>query len=138
MLRAWSIAMEKRTVRVALLLFGILATIAFGPVSAFGAYVLLVGMTTQARDNFHLIGWGVIGIGGVIGIAGAWARLLVSGTHLQTKPLLKWVTAASLAVGLLVTAFTFTGVFLLGATISEVRADSTIDRGGPQAARPSL
>lgn len=157
MLRAWSVAMEKKTVRASLLLAGVLATVAFGPLSAFGVYVLVAGMTAQARDNLHLIAWGVIGIGGVIGIAGAWARLLVPGTHFQTRPLLKWATAASLAVGLLVAAFTFTGVlrdpsdlmswlmlptlavgvFLLGATIGEVRSDSPIDGDVPRATRSS-
>jgi hypothetical protein len=149
MLRAWSIALHNRKIRASLLLFVVLATVAFGPISAFGVYILLIGMFSDARDLFHLIAWGMVGSGGVIGIAGAWVRLLVRQTHFQTRPGLKWATAGSLAAGLLAAAFTFTGVlrnsadlmawlmlpalavgvFLLGATVGEVRPDSAISRG---------
>jgi hypothetical protein len=158
MFRAWSIAMESRKVRGLLLLVGVLATVAFGPLSVFGAYLLVMAVLSDAPDRFHFIGWSIVGAGGVIGMAGAWVRLLVPGVHFQSRPLLKWLTVAALAAGVLVAALTFAGVlrnpanlmawlmvpalvvgvFLLGATIGEVRSNSTIERDGPQAARPSL
>jgi hypothetical protein len=157
MLRAWSIAIRNRRFRIPLLLVGVLATVAFGPVSAFGVYVLIIGMLSNERDLLHVLGWGIAGVAGVIGIAGTWVRLLVPGPQFQTHPPLKWATAAALAAGMLAAAFVFTGVlrnhtdlmawltlpvfaagvFLLGATIGEKRSNSTIERDGPQATRPS-
>lgn len=158
MLRAWAIALQDRKLRGLLLAVGVLATIAFGPMSAFGAYVLVMSLLSDASDRYHFIGWSVVGTGGVIGISGAWVRLLVPSQRFQTSAWLKWGTAAALAAGVLVATLTFTGVlrnpsnvmawlmvpalaigvFLLGATIGEVRSNRTVETDAQQAARGSL
>lgn len=155
---AWSRALQNRKLWSFLVVVGVLATIAFAPMSVFGAYMLLTSLGSDAPDRWHFIGWSVVGTGGLLGIAGAWTRLLVSGSRFQASGILKWGTVACLAAGVFIAGFTFTavfrnpanalawlmvpalvvGVFLLGATIGEVRSNSTIERDGPQAARPSL
>lgn len=157
MFRTWSIALQNRKLRGLLIAVGVLATIAFAPMSVFGAYMLVVSLSSDSPDRYHFIGWSLVGTGGVLGIAGAWVRLLVSSQKFQANGLLKWATVAALAAGLLVAGVTFSavlrnpanllawlmapalvvGLFLLGATLGEVRSNSTIERDGPQAARPS-
>lgn len=158
MLRTWSIALQGRKIRGLLVAVGLLATIAFSPMSVFGAYMLIMSLLSDAPDRYRFIGWGVVGAGGVIGIAGAWVRLLVPSNRFQASAPLKWGTAVALAIGVLVAGLTFSGVarnpanvmawlmapalivgvLLLGATIGEVRSNPTIERDGPQAGRPSL
>lgn len=143
MFRAWSRALENRKLRGLLVAIGVLATIAFAPISILGAYMLLVSLGSEAPDRWHFNGWNVVGAGGLLGIVGAWTRLLVSGSRFQANGLLKWGTVACLAAGVIVAGLTFTavlhnpasalawlmapalvvGVFLLGATIGEVHAN---------------
>lgn len=147
MLRACATALQDRKVRALLIAVGVLATIAFGPMSVFGAYVLIAALLSDAPDRYHFIGWSIVGTGGVIGIVGGWVRLLVPSQQFQANALLKWGTATALAAGLLVAALTFTGVlrnaanvmawlmvpalaigvFLLAATIGEVRSNPTAE-----------
>jgi hypothetical protein len=145
MFHTWSNAMQNRKVRGLLLLIGLLATVAFGPMSVLGVYLLATDLQSDAPDRFHFIGWSIVGSGGVLGITGGWLRLLVAGTYFQTHPVLKWLTVAALGAGVLVAALIFSralwnpadlmawlmvptlvvGVFLLGATVGEVRSNNT-------------
>ena len=145
MFRAWSNALQNRKLRGLLVAVGVLATIAFAPMSVFGAYMLVLSLFSDAQDRYHFVGWSLVGTGGLLGMAGAWVRLLVPSTRFQGSALLKWGTVAALVAGVLVAGLTFTGVlrnpanalawlmapalvvgvFLLGATIGEVRSNST-------------
>jgi hypothetical protein len=107
--------------------------------SMFGAYILVVTFLSDTPDRFHFLGWSVVGTGGLIGIAGAWMLLLIPRRMRQENPLLKWVTAVALLIGVGVAASVLAGtvsdpenpvvwlmapaliigVFLLGATLGE-------------------
>lgn len=133
MLNRWADVLAGPKLRLLLVLIGIVATVALGPMSAFGAYMLVTSLFSDAQDKWIFLGWSVVGTGGVIALVAAWARLLVPRRHFQKRPLLKWGTASGLAVGLAIAmlllrnpamawlvALTIpVGTFLLGATIGE-------------------
>src|SRR5258708_14718520 len=130
MLRAWAAAMSNPMVRAGLVLLGVPLTLVLGFFAVLGTSAML------AESNFPA---GVLGVGGLIGIAGAWMRLVVPGHKLRASPGLLWGTAFGLVVGMVIAAWmTFwllydlrtvlpwlaacafvIGVFLLGATVGE-------------------
>ena len=146
MLRAWASALNKTAVRVGLIVTGAVATVAFGPLSAFGAYMLVLAVFSDAPDRYHFIGWSIVGAGGLLGMIGAWVRLLAPNRVFRGSRALRWVTACALGAGVVVTGLTFVGViwkpgdvmawlmlpataigiFLLGATLGEVRSNSAL------------
>ena len=137
MFSSWAAAMENTKVRVLLLLVGLLATLALAPMSAFGTYMLLVTLISDAPDGYQFLVWSIVGTGGLIGLIGAWVRLLVPGRHFESSRTLKWITSGALGAGVLISGFMFfvsarspmnpiiwfagatlaIGVFLFGATV---------------------
>jgi hypothetical protein len=150
MLHSWADALANVKVRVTLLLLGVLATVALGPMSVFGAYLLATSFVSDAQDKYMFLGWSVVGTGGVIAITAAWVRLLVPRRYFQERALLRWATAVGLAIGLgiaclllfnpamawLVVLTIPIGVFLLGATLGERKPP--IDTTEPQAINGAL
>jgi low affinity Fe/Cu permease len=150
MFQRWANVLSKWQVRGALMLIGVVATVALGPMSIFGAYMLVTTPLSDAQDKYMLLGWSLVGTGGVIAIAAAWVRLLVARRHFQERPILKWSTVAGLTIGLAIAVLLLrnpamawlvaltipVGVFLLGATLGETK--SRADTSGPEAANSAL
>jgi hypothetical protein len=61
MLRHWANALANPKARITLLLLGVLATVALGPMSVFGAYMLLMSLFSEAQDKYHFLGWSLVG-----------------------------------------------------------------------------
>lgn len=153
---AWSRILKNKKLRWSLVAICVPGTMAFAPMSIIGAYMLLTSFVSDAPDRWHLIGWSIVGTGGVLGIVGAWVRLLISSSCFQSSGLLKWGTVVCLAAGVLVAGLTFSavlfnpayvfgwvmapaivfGVFLLGATLGEVRSNNSLKADVPDGPRP--
>ena len=79
--------------RVTLSLAGLAVTILFGLFSA----VLALSPET---------GWlRVVGIGGLVGLAGWWGRVFLTLATLRKRPLLRWLVLVALAIGVVTTLY---------------------------------
>jgi len=139
MLSSWAKAITRKEVRAALLLIGLVATIAYGPISVLGAYLLIASIFSSAPDRFMMLGWSIVGTGGFIGLISAWVRIVVPSNRFRESSLLKWLTTLGLAIGVagpatilyfsavylsnpmfwLMFSVVGVGIFLIGATIGE-------------------
>ena len=59
--------------------------------SAFGTYLLVEGMISDASDRFIMLGWSLAGTGGLIGIAAGWVRVIVSSERLRKSAIMNKV-----------------------------------------------
>jgi hypothetical protein len=148
MFERWATALSNPKVKAALLLLGVVASVALVPLSLFGPYVVVMSVFSDAPDRFMFLGWSVVGTGGLLAIAAGWVRLLIPRRHSQECPALKWATAFSLAIGLLIAVSLLfnpgmawlvagtipVGVFLLGATLGEPRRAKTQGAEAPGSA----
>jgi hypothetical protein len=133
MFEAWTRALDKPVVRIILFTFGLVATAVFAPISTFGATLLFLNAPHTLKD----LGWPLLGLAGLLGIIGAWVRLLTPRTRIERSKILKIaiyillfpsiVLSCFLLFYLILNGISFIsmfgvislpiGVFLLGATI---------------------
>jgi hypothetical protein len=128
-LRESSVLLERPPVRAAFIAVGAFATLALAPLSTFGAFMLASAPFSNAPDRYQSIGWWAIGFCGLLGLVGAWLRVLMPGRHFAALLWLRVLTALLLCIGLAGAllmgawlpvwgAITFVcGVFLLAATL---------------------
>ena len=147
---------DKPLIRVFLILFALAAT---GPIlwGALFSVGLALGQPSNAPLNWKFL----VGLGVVAGVLAGWLRVLVKNDVLQRSrgAFLFTVTGLSIGVGIGAAgllgwvgapldnsmfwaffAVTLVGCFLLAAAIGarKLPPNSTVERDGPQAARPSL
>lgn len=97
--------MDRTPVRVAVLCVVLAATLGFAPWAFYGASV---GLEAYLRgvgpDGPGQTGLFWVGVGGLLGMAGAWIRLLYRADQLRGLPGLRYAAAVALGAGT-VTAF---------------------------------
>jgi len=113
---SWAKNFERPLVRRPLIVVGILVTPLLLSRSLSWALVWPASLMSdvKAEDESSLLvalGWTVLGTGGVIGIVGGWARILISVSQTAARPFLRHTIEAALAIGVLVAAAV--GFFLL-------------------------
>jgi hypothetical protein len=102
-----AMAMDTRGVRIVLAIVGVIVTIVLGP-AVFAAYASLDAVVHgQIDDISELMSGGIAGLGGVIGLIGAWCRLAFSTARLRASRELWAVTCAALAIGVLAAVTVF-------------------------------
>jgi len=109
----WARQIDRVEVRMIFVLAGIFVTILLGPMSVFGAYMLVTLPLSDAPDRFHFLGWSVVGMAGFIAIIAAWLRVLVPSRIFRAKRVLRLITMAGLTFGILVAALLFMGAVLV-------------------------
>lgn len=86
MLSRFALQLEKPLVRRGLVLVGVVGTLYLAPMVLFGAYMGIAALffpgVTERLMYFPV---GALGIGGAVGIAAAWCRVLASNRKLQTS-----------------------------------------------------
>ena len=134
MLSALAAVVDRKAVRIGLILFGAITTIALAPMALLGAYATIAS-TLEGRAT---VWWGgIAGLGGIIGFVGAWSRVLCSSARFRASPALRISTSLALVVGVLAAGILFfstaggpdnpaawlfvglatLGILLLGATV---------------------
>ena len=150
---------DRPSVRLALVVFGVAVTaIVLWPAIFFTSLTLQHMTDVPVRD----LAWtATLGLGTILGLLAAWVRVVVSNEYLQRWRRTFHFTAIGLAVGIgtgittliaggkttsddpifwSIVVVTLVGCFLLGATLGarQLPPNNTVERDGPQAARPSL
>jgi hypothetical protein len=101
MTRALASAVDRRAVRIGLVIIGVIVTVGLGPMAAFGTYAALAPLLEgQITDSSQFMASGIAGLAGVIGLVGAWCRVLLSTARFQTSPALLALTSAALGIGI--------------------------------------
>ena len=104
MLRALAAIVDKRGVRIALVVLGALITIALGPMAFVGAYASFASII----EGQGTVWWGgIAGFGGLIGFVGAWSRVLIISARFRASPALLLSTCLALIVGVLAAGVVF-------------------------------
>ena len=149
---------DKPSVRLALVIFGATVTaIVLWPAIVFTSLTLQHGIDMPLRD----LAWtGTLGLGTIVGLLGAWIRVVVSNEYLRRWHRTFNFTVIGLIVGIAtglvilttggkttlndplfwsIVFVTFVGCLLLAATIGarQLPPNNTLERDGPQAVRPS-
>jgi hypothetical protein len=106
-LSALAAVVDKKAVRIGLVLLGVLSTIALAPAALFAAYATVVSIVEGRGPPW----WGgIAGLGGIIGFLGAWSRVLFSSTRFRSSLLLRMSTSLALVVGVLAAGILFFSV----------------------------
>ena len=92
--------LRKKTVRVALLLFGVAATLAMAPYVLLSSVLFLSAPWSSAGDRFQNIAYLGVGFAGLLGIVGAWLRTLVQPERLSSSRKLRVATSLLLSSGI--------------------------------------
>jgi hypothetical protein len=100
MLRSWATLASNTGMRLALVTIGILATIALGPISAFGLYMLVTAPFSDAADRYQSFGWWVLGGAAMVSLVGAWMRVLIRPEGFRSSAFLRWLTCVLLVPGI--------------------------------------
>lgn len=162
MLSRFALQLEKPLVRRGLVLVGVVGTLYLAPMVLFGAYMGIAALffpgVTERLMYFPV---GALGIGGAVGIAAAWCRVLASNRKRQTSKAFFVFTVVGLGIGVVTAvvygslglfgdgalgglssplawsfvAVAIMGAALLGGTIGArgLPSDNTVERDGPQA-----
>lgn len=133
-LRAWSRTLNRPVAKIFFIVIAALGSIALGPTSIFFVQSAL------EKPNRPVSMFALMAIGGLLGLTGAWLRLLLPARYFQASSFLRNTTGALLGCGCLTAAawtlvigvklspfpavllpafLLATGIFLLGATIGE-------------------
>lgn len=104
--RAFAVVIDRRSVRIALVVVGSIVTVALGPLAAAGAYGSLVSLF-QGQMTSEFIADGLAGLGGIVGLVGAWCRVILPTSRFRGSPILLALTSASIAIGVLAAAIVF-------------------------------
>lgn len=79
MLEVLMTALSGRSIRIAVFAFLSVMTLLFGPASILAiilGVVWLFGLPSNASSGFFGIGWGLLGLSGLLGLIAAWAMML--------------------------------------------------------------
>ena len=103
--------LEKKTIKIALILYCVVVTLVFGPMAIFGIYVFglylasQVLIPAQTNDLQTMAAIGLLGAGGLVGLVGAWVSILLPSVQIQASRWLRRYLLASLSIGVVTAAY---------------------------------
>ena len=101
MLNRWASWLNQPWVRYPLLAFCLVATLLLLPAALYGPAMLYVGLMPGADGRASALGWGLLGVGGLAGLAGAWVRLVLPAEAFQRSAGLRRAVVTALLIGML-------------------------------------
>lgn len=112
MLNRWASWLNQPWVRYPLMAFCLLATLLLLPGALYGPAMLYAGLMPGVDGRASALGWGLLGVGGLAGLAGAWVRLVLPAEAFQRSMRLRQAVATALLIGMLA-ALVQLGVLIL-------------------------
>lgn len=101
MLNRWALRLNQPWVRYSLMAFCFLATLLLLPGALYGPAMLYAGLMPGVDGRASALGWGLLGVGGLAGLAGAWVRLVLPAEAFQRSVRLRRAMVTALVIGTL-------------------------------------
>jgi hypothetical protein len=97
---------KRKKGRITLIVTALVLSLFLAPFAFAGIYLFIktLSYANNPASGWNLHAWGLLGLGGLLGLAGVWTKLIATEPQMQSHKLLRWITILLLTVGTVASA----------------------------------